>query len=309
MTRWTVVILAVLLGGGRPLWAQTSRPTGPTDQPVALCELQDERIDEASGIVPSHRHPGCYYTHNDSGGRPQVFLIDRGGHTRLTIRLRNARALDYEDIALAPGEKPGEFDVCVADFGDNPGNRRHVTFYRFPEVALPASGAATVEVEATAYRVRYAEGPANAEAFCVHPRTGAGYILTKRTDGRSFVYKLPAPWDPQQETLLPRLLTLELPPALPLARVVTAADIASDGRRLAVRCYIDGWEWRLPAGAADGSFDDIFRQPPVRLTLAPESQGEALCYSADGRAILTVSEGPAPVLYERAARLPTGKLP
>ena len=102
-----------------------------------------------------------------------------------------------------------------------------------------------VDVEPVAYKIRYADGPADAEAFCVHPHTGDGYILTKRTDGCSAVYKLAAPWNSQTRTILLRLLTLELPPAMPLSRIITAADIASDGQRLAARSYIDGWEWSL----------------------------------------------------------------
>jgi len=54
----------------------------------------------------------------------------------------------------------------------------------------------------------------------------------------------------------------------------------------------------LPGSAADGDFERILAAAPVRLSLAPEPQGEALCYSADGRAILTISEGPAPTLHE-----------
>ncbi|MCK4340355.1 MAG: hypothetical protein KAY37_01360 [Phycisphaerae bacterium] len=335
----------MLLAVGSASWAQTSRPVEYA-APVAVCELQDRRITETSGIVPSHRNPGCYYVHNDSGDHPRVFLVDRAGRTRLTIRLKNATAVDFEDIALAPGKRPGTCDVCVADIGDNLARRSSVTIYRFPEVPAPVdkSGVTTdqsvarasslcshrqdagatevesvaqasspcshrqdagaTEVEPVAYHVRYADGPANAEAFFVHPRTGDGYFLTKRKDGRSVVYKLAAPWNAKTETVLPRLLTLELPPAFALARIVTGADISPDGRRLAVRCYVNGWEWRLPPDANDSAFDRIFQARPVQLTLPPEEQGEALCYAADGQALLTVSEGKSPTLYELPVAAP-----
>jgi len=93
------------------------------------------------------------------------------------------------------------------------------------------------------------------------------------------VYKLAAPWDAKQTAELRPLLTLDLPPALPALRIVTAADISPDGQRLAVRCYAAGWEWRLPAGVPDQPFDRIFKTTPHELTLAAERQGEALCYS------------------------------
>lgn len=283
-------------------------------QPVALAEVADPRIVEASGIAASRRNPGCYYIHNDSGDVPRVFVIDRTGRVQLEIRLAGAKAVDYEDISLAPGEQPGTFDVCVADIGDSNACRKNVMIYRFPEPTLPepdgATGQATgssslVEVRPTAYTVRYAEGPGDAEAFCVHPRTGDGYILTKRLDGRSVVYKLPAPWNPREEMLLRQVCTVELPASIiGLGRVVTAADISPDGRRLAVRCYVNGWEWRLPSGADGTGFDRIFAAQPVELNLPGEPQGEALCYSPDGAAFLTISEGKSPTIYETPAPAP-----
>ena len=304
MTRRLATAVILLLTGAGLTAAQISQPAGYTE-PVPVCELRDGRITEASGIVPSHRNPGGYYIHNDSGDRARVFLIDRTGRTRLTIRLKNAAAVDYEDIALAPGAVPGTFDVCVADIGDNRAQRPRVTIYRFPEVQWKQRGGASVEVEPVAYHVRYADGPANAEAFFVHPRNGDGYILTKRTDGSCAVYKMTTPWSAARETVLPRLLTLELPSAIPLARIVTAADVSPDGRRVALRCYLGGWEWRLPPGTGQDGFDRIFQTNPVALTLAAEQQGEALCYTADGRTILTLSEGGSPTLYELPAATPS----
>ncbi len=291
------------------LIASPARP----GQPVALAQVTDSRINEASGIAASRLNPGCYYIHNDSGCAPCVYLIDRAGCVLLEIRLNGVEARDCEDIALAPGERPGVFDVCVADIGDNKARRRNVSIYRFPEPPLPqrdktASGPAqtpaVIQVHPTRYTLRYANGPADAEAFCVHPRTGDGYILTKRIDGRSIVYKLPAPWNQNEQTLR-ELCTVELPMAMiGLSRIVTAADISPDGRRLAVRCYVNGWEWRLPAGANDQSFDRSFTVKPMQLNLPSELQGEALCYSLDGATFLTISEGWSPTLWETPAPAP-----
>lgn len=292
-----VTWVAVLVATAAPSCAQTTLPVRATST-VALCQLDDARITEASGLVASRLNPGCYYVHNDSGDQPRVYLVDRDGRTRVTVALKGATAADYEDIALAPGAKPGTFDVCVADMGDNSAARPHVTIYRFPEVVASETGSATTAVEPTAYRVRYADGPADAEAFCVHPQTGEGYILTKRLDGRAAVYKLAAPWNAAEETTVSRLAMLDLPPATPLARIVTGADIAPDGRRLAVRCYVGGWEWHLPDDVKEADFDRVFQTAPARLILPTEPQGEALCYAPDGRALLTISEGANPTLYE-----------
>lgn len=271
----------------------------PTDYEAtarALGELQDRRLAEVSGIAASRRNPGCYYIHNDSGGKPRVFLIDQTGSVRLEIRLKGAGAVDYEDIAVAPGARPGLFDVCIADIGDNRARRAHLMVYRFPEVAVPESGSQTIEVRPRVYRFSYADGPADAEAFCVDPRSGDGYVLTKRTDGRCRVYRLAAPWKREELVVLPRVAEITFPPVPVFARIVTAADISPDGRRLAVRCYVDGWEWRT-ADAGGSTFERFLRATPLRLPLPAEPQGEALCYAVDGRALLTVSEGRGATLY------------
>lgn len=291
----TTALLCTLLLGGCELAGQTSLPSNPT--PLAV--LADSQLTELSGIAASRAHPGLYYVLNDSGAPPVVYLIDRTGRTRATLKLKDAHNVDYEDIALAPGASAGKYDVCVADIGDNNAKRQHVTIYRFPEPILPAGDAATVEVEPVPYHCRYADGARNAEGFAVHPRTGAGYIFSKRQQGGSAVYKLPAPWPTAEPAVLSKLAELEIPPALlSLPRVVVAADISPDGTRLVVRCYVDGWEWRLPPDTPDTDFDRIFRETPSRLALPSEPQGEALCFSADGTTLLTISEGRSPTLYE-----------
>lgn len=334
--RFVLCISGLLLGTvvAQSARGQTSRPVSQSGMddgygpPESVCTLRDARIHEASGLIASRKMPGCYYTLNDSDNPPLVFLIDRAGRTRLTLRLADARNVDWEDIALAPGEKPGTFDVCVADIGDNNKRRRELTIYRFPEPSPPETPAAPAsqpanhnhekessgssaepldapaetkevkEIKAVAYRIRYADGPSDAEAFFVHPRTGDGYIVTKRFDGRCDVYKLAAPWKTNELNVLPKVGELRFPDALPVSTMATAADLAPDGRRLAVRSYACGWEWRLPAETPDKEFEKIFKTEPTRLELAAEPQGEALCYSSDGRAILTVSEKRPTVLYE-----------
>jgi len=297
--------VATMLVGAVIAPAQTTRPVIRYGEARAVCTLSDRRITEASGIVASRRTPEYYYVHNDSGGKPRVFLIDRTGRTRLTVVLKNARNVDWEDIALAPGDKPGMFDVCVADIGDNPARRDELIVYRFPEVDLEATRGDVFETSARSYRFTYADGPSDAEAFIVHPRTGDGYVLTKRPDGTSRVYELAAPWVSGERIVLPKVATIRVSKAIPLEAMVTAADVSPDGTRVATRSYVCGWEWRLRNETPGREFERVFDVEPTRLELAPEPQGEAICYSADGTALLTVSEKRPTVLYE-CRRLDSG---
>ena len=267
--------------------------------PAALTVISDTRMHEISGLAASRHNPGYSYVHNDSGDAARVFLIDRQGAVAAVVNLIGVQAVDFEDIALAPGTDANTWDVCVADIGDNSATRSEVAIYRFPEIDLPSFAGATLSVTPTAYRLSYPIGPTDAEALCIHPTSGAAYILTKQITGTSTVFKLPAPWPSEQVVTLTRVAELELPRAASLAgRIVTAADIAPDGRRLAARCYVEGWEWTLADDTSTDDFDRIFSTSPRALVLAQEPQGEALGYAHAGDAILTISEGSGPTLFE-----------
>jgi hypothetical protein len=289
-----------------PVAAQQSRPAESelADGPwIQVCELRDPRITECSGIAASRCTPGLYYVHNDSGDEPRVFLIDRQGHTRATIRPKGAKSVDWEDVAIAPGARPDTFDVCVADIGDNGARRSDLTIYRFAEVAPTAvttqpAAAETIEVEPTVYRIRYADGPSDAEAFAVHPITGDAYIITRTPGPSCRVYKLASPWNAEAVTTLPRIAEIRWKPDRPILPLVTAADISPDGRRLAVRDYLGGFEWRLPDDKPGAAFDEIFKTEPTPLRLPPEPQSEGICYSLDGRRVLTVSERRPTFVFE-----------
>ena len=273
----------------------------PNVDPVALARVTDPRLNEASGLVASRRNPGLYYTHNDSGGLPIVYAINRAGDIRLTIRLRGAKNVDWEDIALIPGEQPNAGDVCVADIGDNKARRATVVFYRFPEPNIPSTATPNASLEITPQTIRceYEDGPRDAEAFAIDPHTGDGYIFSKQHDATPCrIYRLPARWTSDQPVSLKYVTNLKLPPTLTPLTIVTAADMSSDGKRLVTRSYACGWEWRMPAAAGSEEFTRIFAQMPRQLRLAPERQGEAICFSVDGRHLLTISEGTPTTLYE-----------
>jgi hypothetical protein len=80
--------------------------------------------------------------------------------------------------------------------------------------------------------------------------------------------------------------------------IVTAADISPDGTRLVTRSYVGGWEWRLVEKREGNAIAIVPSDMPMPLTLATEPQGEALCFSADGDALLTISEKTPTMLYE-----------
>ena len=141
------LLLAASLGQGRE-WSS----------PSLLCLILDRRVNESSGIAPSRVKSTAYYTHNDSGDEPRFFKFGTNGAVSGWYRIKNATAVDWEDMATAVVE--GKPHVFLADIGDNPSKRESIAIYRVPEPSGPFQ-----ELVARRYVLRYPDGAHDAEAF------------------------------------------------------------------------------------------------------------------------------------------------
>ncbi|MFJ8039273.1 WD40 repeat domain-containing protein [Kitasatospora sp. NPDC096147] len=258
--RAVVALLAVLL------------VAGPAVGPAAAAEgsrreftVRDERITESSGLTASQRHPGVYWTHNDSDDGPYVYGVDAAtGRTVATLTLRGVKPRDVEAIALGP-----EGRLYLADIGDNlHGKWPEVWLYAFEEPARLADQ--TVQV--TKYRVRYADGPRDAEALLVHPVTGRVYIASK-DQREGHLYEGP-------ESLSSTAVNVFRPVGdVPW---VTDGAFSPDGRRVVLRGYFWAklYDWTGGGLGAEKSVSVPFQR-----------QGESVTFTADGSALMFGSEG------------------
>jgi hypothetical protein len=298
------VFAALLLTWG--LSAKAAQ-TPPYTEAKLLTHIAAKFIDEASGIVESRRNPGIFWINNDSGDGAYLYAVDRQGKTRGVFLVRNAAANDWEDIAYGPGpDGKGDF-LYIGDIGDNGKKRTDTIIYR---IAEPKIGTATgsketplLTAEPTIRRAfRYPDGSHNAETLLVHPKTGIVYIVTKEENGVSSVYKFPAEpaewWEPNTLT---RVGTITITGEQhPYPDMITGGEISPDGKKVILQSYLRAYELRLPENTAD--FDAIWKTRPTHVPLPLLRQGEAICYSADGKSIFVTSEKtPAPI-YELKAR-------
>src|SRR5687768_14079224 len=63
--------------------------------------IRSNRLREASGAAVSRRYPGVLWTHNDSGDKPLIYAVSMSGELLATYRVPGAKAVDWEDVALA----------------------------------------------------------------------------------------------------------------------------------------------------------------------------------------------------------------
>ncbi|MFF2653985.1 WD40 repeat domain-containing protein [Streptomyces sp. NPDC058045] len=229
--------------------------------------ITDPRIAESSGLAASRLHPGVYWTHNDSGDGPYLYAVDsRTGKTVARVTMKGVGApRDVEAISLGP-----DGDLYVGDIGDNlDGSWDHVWIYRLPE---PEKLHDQV-VRATQYTVKYADGPRNAEALMVHPKTGRVYIADKKEDG-GHLYEGPAKLSTGGVNVFRRVAATEL--------WVTDGAFSPDGKRLALRGYFGGilFDWRKNRPVRHG-----------RLRVPLQGQGESVTFTPDGKHLMYGSEG------------------
>jgi hypothetical protein len=223
--------------------------------------------------VASRAHPGIYWTHNDSDDGAYVYAVDsKTGRTVARVTLLGVgTARDVEAISLG-----ADGNVYVGDIGDNLGGSwDHVWIYRFPEPKTLTDTA----VQATQFTVRYADGPRNAEALMMHPKTGRVYIAEKAEDGSGGIYESPARLSAEGNNIFRRIASTR-------GLEVTDGAFSPDGSRLVLRGYFEGDEYVWADGKPGKEIGDP--DVPVRLS---HPQGESVAFTPDGRALMFGSEG------------------
>jgi hypothetical protein len=281
--------------------SQTSEGTNDEATGTIIARLEDASIDESSGLVASRRNPGLFWTHNDSGDGPLIFAFDRQGRKRGVFLVDGAKARDWEGIAIGSGPERGRSYLYIGDIGDNNYSREQIVIYRLPEPVIEPGDAGSSRnnprrtEKAEVIRARYPDGTHDAETLMVRPETGDIYIATKTPGPTSGIYKLAAPPSTSNVNTLARVGEVSISGLF--GGMITGGDISPDGRRVVLCDYVNAYELRLD-GDSDAAFDLIWQQPPVTIHLGSRNQGEAVCYSLNGAAILATSEGPHTPLIE-----------
>jgi hypothetical protein len=235
-------------------------PAAAGDDARSLCAIRDSRITESSGLAASVRHPGIVYTFNDSGGRPQLYALGADCRTRATLTFAGAENRDWEAMAI------GRDGLYVGDIGDNlDGAWPYITVYRIPEPSVLRSQTLRPAV----YRLKYADGPRNAETMMINPRTGRLYIADKRFGGT--LYEAPARLRTSGFNILHKVGDAPV--------YATDGAFSPDGHAFVIRTYWDATIYSAP----DKKIADV--------SIPGQKQGEGITYTADGRSLLVSSEG------------------
>ena len=303
----SIVLLSLAACGQQVISsASSARQQATFSAPIDRGALDNPDIVEASGIVASRKNANALWTHNDSGGAPEVYLISDRGKMLATYVLAGVKSRDWEDIAIGPGPVAGETYVYVGEIGDN--NARHPvkTIYRFiePMADEPQANAPQTDESTTidtirqidAIRVMYPDGARDAETLLVDPLTKDLYIISKR-ERLVNIYRSAFPQSIDSLNALEKLGQLPREQVGILEQLV-GGDISADGKEVLLKSYVQVFYWQREDEQT--SLVDLLQTKPKVLPYVPEPQGEAIAFAADGSGYFTLSEqqsGIEPRLY------------
>lgn len=267
--------------------------------------LLDPQMGEISGLAASRRHPGILWMHDDGGNPARLFATDESGTRLASFRVEGVAKTDWEDMAAF--ELDGRAYLLVADTGDNGGLRRSLQLHVFEEPET-LENARLSPIWSIAFR--WPDGARDCEAVAVDAEGGQVLLISKkRTPPELFSLPL-RPYGTGLQTASPLgvLAGVPTPPAdLPrdasrrtrVEHQITAADIAPDGRTLAVMTYRDLLLY--PRIGAESWGSAVSRAP--ELTALPWlPQAEAMGWSRAGDSVFATGEFiPAPLYLIRTS--------
>lgn len=261
-------MLALLLAPALAQEAPTCLDFGTAATTIAVSGMPSR---ESSGLTNGRADPDVYYTLDDGGNDPVLYLFRLDGLYLKTQTLHAATNTDWEDLAAGPCPAAVDAEDClyVADIGDNDEQRAFVTVWVVPETTEN-------EITAIACDLVYPEGKAHdAESLAVGP-DGSVRVFTKEGNGATNVYHLSglACFGDPQEMTEEAELALDAP--------ATGAAMSADGTALVVRANDRAWLWT--------GCDVDLTEDPVELDLPGEPFGEAITFSADGLLVTTAEE-------------------
>ncbi|HKI89088.1 MAG TPA: hypothetical protein VKA38_08680 [Draconibacterium sp.] len=192
-------------------------------KPNSFIPKLPDKTNESSGIIYFDH---LFWTFNDSGGKNEIYGINSKGEIVRTVEIKNAKNIDWEDIAQ------DKKHIYIGDFGNNNGVRNNQKIYVVKKKKLDESK--KQKVDASEIRFSYK----NQEDFHFKPKTtpfdcealtefkGNLYLFTKDwTNETTTVYKVSE--KKGEYSLAPR-------EKIDVGCLVTGADISPDKQKLAL---------------------------------------------------------------------------
>lgn len=177
---------------------------------------------ESSGLARGDGDT-TFWTHNDSGGKAELYQFDLNGKLTATKAVPNAQNKDWEDLTR---DSDGNF--YIGDFGNNASSRNTFEVYKF-NVSKAATERICFQYKKQKAQAQPSEMPQfDCESLFHHK--GNLYLFSKNwgKDQSVKLYKLPA---------APGNYNLQETDSIRINTQVTSAAISPDGKMFALLTY------------------------------------------------------------------------
>ncbi len=213
----------MVLCGCQPDRRQNGFTKARSDYKVSKIGRLPALANESSGLARNGEHQ-TLWTHNDSGGRPELFEIDYEGNLLSTLIVPNAQNTDWEDLAQSP-----DGTLYIGDMGNNGNNRQDLTIYplsptqkSLPPITFRYADQTALPPPSSAFNF-------DCEAFFYYKDTL--YLFSKNRGKKDLLvklYGLPA---------RPGDYTIPVKDSIFINSPVTAADVNPSGTTFALLTY------------------------------------------------------------------------
>ncbi|HEY8400007.1 MAG TPA: hypothetical protein VIK89_02025 [Cytophagaceae bacterium] len=236
-------------------------------------------VNECSGLELAEE-AGVFYANNDSGGKPELYKIDRNGNLIETISLNGIKNRDWEDLA-----KDDSGAIYIGDFGNNSNRRKDLKIYKVYNGKIDSimfSYPDQTEFPPSSKKNRNFD----MEAFFWY--NDSLYLFSKNWgDKKVKFYRLPDRPGSYKADLLGRVT---------LKNMITSADISPDGKQFVLLSY--GKVYLFNNVRENG----FAFQPYQCKRFARSGQAEAIVYINNEELLITNEGGKVFLMKKRKAR-------
>ena len=284
-----------------------SMGVAPTN--VAAFPLKTTRnLHESSALAMSRAQDGVLFTINDSGNEPILFAVDTSGADRGAWRVKGAKNVDWEALAIGPCGTSASNCVYIGDVGDNDAVHPTRTIYRVVQPMANAAAAIGSISVAQSVTFTYADRAHDVEAMYV-ASNGDVFLITKRALATDSTHLRPAlvfriastAWRATKNTVAELIDSLSIVPGSAPFRTITDASLSPDGKHVAVRTYS-----QLFVYSSDAASGRVLGDVPAavcNLTPLGEAQGEGVTWLSSSGRFAFSSEGRDAPLHLANCRL------
>ena len=251
-------------------------------------KIENNIIEEASGLVESVENSNSLWTHNDGGDGPFLYLISSFDAKILKkISLVGIKNEDWEDLAIGPSILGDTSTyIYLGDIGDNKKNKTIKKIHFFREPKIKDFDNELIEINDIKTISFYSEKKIeNFETLMIDPNSKELFLIAKNKKKKQNIYKIDTEnIEIDEIQKAKKYLTLNLKN---LKGEITGGEISRNGQKCLIKTYKNVF---LSERKKDEKWKNIWSQAPKILKYIPESQGEAICWSNDENAYFTLSE-------------------